>query len=655
IGIGYSKARSLNSGVVYASSSGWGNTGPMCKMSAVDSHLQAFSGFAALNGVEGGPPEMLRYTHIDPSGGALLAAGVLLGLVSKQRYGEGQHVITSHLSMTLLMQSTRLAEVLYTNKAIPRLGSGCTASVPNRCFVTQDGKYIAITVQKASQWVPFCKAIDMQVLESDSHFIDNSSRVANRDLLDGIIEKKIKSLPLRWWLLRFASFNIPSSQLMDSTDILSNTHIRDNHYIVTRDPPHTGKITMGGLPWMFSETPASLDIATSIPGADTSVLKALGFKTINKEQSINTDKDSTKLPLSGIKVIEFCHGYAGPQVGLLLAESGASVTKIEVGDGDWSRALSPSSSSNISVIYDALNRNKIKLQYDKIDNNISAEIGAKIADADIVLSDWNPKTEDTIASIINKYRASKLIELILSYYGEQGDLGSQEGSELTIQAMTGYLRSLGNLTGPPVRVGADIAESAASSMGFLGVLSALYSRSITNKGQSVSVSRLGAIMSLRSLQWAAISKPDEWLGPSYCLAETDPPRYGYKTADGNIFVSMMNLRNTDSFLQMLKELGMTEESERDPVFLAEGKNTIGMGYLTGKYHAFWEKHLQRFSVKEALGIFNRNGATAVEFSELNDLVNHPQIIALGLIEEHNGKRFIRAPWVGHWKKPDVFQ
>ena len=111
-------------------------------------------------------------------------------------------------------------------------------------------------------------------------------------------------------------------------------------------------------------------------------------------------------------------------------------------------------------------------------------------------------------------------------------------------------------------------------------------------------------MSLRSLQWAAVSEPDKWLGPSYCLAETDEPRYGYKTKDKNIFVSMMNLREESSFKMILKDLGIIEELERDDKFIKEGKNTIGMGYLTREYHHVWEKYFINFSSKELLEIFN---------------------------------------------------
>jgi crotonobetainyl-CoA:carnitine CoA-transferase CaiB-like acyl-CoA transferase len=161
-------------------------------------------------------------------------------------------------------------------------------------------------------------------------------------------------------------------------------------------------------------------------------------------------------------------------------------------------------------------------------------------------------------------------------------------------------------------------------------------------------------MSLRSLQWAAVNSPDEWLGPSYCLAETDSSRYGYKTKDKNIFVSMMNLRNEDSFILILKDLGMLDDLQDNKKFIKEGKNTIGMGYLTRDYHHVWEGYFKNFISKELLEIFNKHGATAVEFLELNELISHPQIATLDLIEEYEGKKFLRSPWVGVWPKVDIF-
>lgn len=653
IGIGYSQAKVLNPGIVYGSSSGWGHVGPMRDMSAVDSHLQAFSGFASLNGSPNGSPEMLRYTHIDPSGGTFLAAGVLLGLIGRQRFGVGAHIVTSHLAMTLAMQASRVAETLGTGKAVPRMGSASSASAPNQCFATQDKSYIAVTAQTQSQWSALCDVIGMSELTEDTRFATNIDRVQNQAALAKIIGDKIITKPARWWTIRFAQADVPASPVFDANTLVNNAHIRDNNFLVDVAPDHTGPMMSGGLPWTFSKTPASMAQPTPAPGADTEAVLRDGFGADVESHSGGEASDSSDLPLSGLRVVEFCSGYAGPNVGLLLAEVGASVTKVETPSGDWSKGLAPENASGRGEVFDALNRNKKVVTLDPSNSAHAEQINALVAGADIVLTDWSADTDNALASLVSAATPEKGITLNLSYYGEKGALAGQAGSELTIQAMTGYVRALGTLDGEPVRVGADIAESAATGMGLLGVLAALYHREKTGEGQTVSVSRLGAMMSLRSLQWAAISNPDDWLGPSYCLSETDPPRHGYRTKDNNIFVSMMNLRDEKNFTAMLSELNMLDDVKDDERFIKEGRTTIGMGFLSGQYHGLWEKYLTQVPAQDALEIFNRLGGTAVEFPELNQLMRHPQVEALDLVQTHGERQFLRAPWIGPWSHPEL--
>jgi hypothetical protein len=87
--------------------------------------------------------------------------------------------------------------------------------------------------------------------------------------------------------------------------------------------------------------------------------------------------------------------------------------------------------------------------------------------------------------------------------------------------------------------------------------------------------------------------------------------------------------------------------------MSEGRTTIGMGFLSSEYHGLWERYLTRFKSEKVLDVFNRLGGTAVPFPEINDLVRHPQVNALGLIEQSGGQAFLRAPWRGPWKMPEA--
>ena len=89
IGLGYEMLSQVNPGLVYVSSSSWGDVGPMRDRAALDPHVQAFSGFGSLNGTPGGAPEMLRFVHMDPAGSAVVTGLALLGLLQRERVWPG--------------------------------------------------------------------------------------------------------------------------------------------------------------------------------------------------------------------------------------------------------------------------------------------------------------------------------------------------------------------------------------------------------------------------------------------------------------------------------------------------------------------------------------------------------------------------------------
>lgn len=657
MGIGYPKLSIANPGLVYISSSGWGDAGPMKQLSAVDPHLQAFSGFAALNGAPGGQPEMIRYTHIDPSGATLMAAITVLGLVGRERFGAGTLLKTSHLAMSLCMESSRLAECLATGSPLQRLGSATAASAPNQCFRAQDQKDIAITAETDAQWLGFCEAIQKPELASDERFKTNADRVKNREVLAELLARIIANKPSRWWVVQLTKRKVPFAFSLDFEQISNHRQIVENEYLTTITPKHTGDMFVGGVPWQFSKTPAAIDRNVAEPGSDTAHVIENGFTKPAESRSMKlaAGLPVSRLPLDGVRVIDATQGISGPLLGLLLAEAGAEVIKVEPPEGDWSRRLEPRSASGESALFAALNRNKSLSTVDLEIEAGRAQFQDLISDAAIVLEDWGPgrwKGSTIDPEMVLKANA-RLVWLSLSPFGEKGPMASRPGSELAIQAMTGYLRTLGHLGGAPVRVGADIAGCCTAANAFLAVLAAYFNCLRTGNGQRVAVSQLGTLMSMRTLQWAAMSNPDAWLGNSYCTSETDSPRHGYRTKDAPIFVSMMNLRGQEQFITMMKELGMYEAVKNDERFIKDGRQTVGMGHLARDLQSIWETHLKNFSALEAIEIINRNGGTAVEFSELHQLVDHPQVKALDLVQHLDGVAYLRAPWAAPWPLPTL--
>ncbi|MEE8307377.1 MAG: CoA transferase, partial [Gammaproteobacteria bacterium] len=654
IGLGYEALRQTNPLLIYGSSTGWGDVGPMRDRAALDPHIQAFTGFGSLNGAPNGTPEMARYIHMDPSAATFFTGMVLLGLIERKRFGQGSWVKTSHLASGIAQQMSRAAEGLSTGAPVQRLGSASSASAPNQCFRALDHEYIAVACDNQLQWQGFTRAIRQTELVDDPRFATNVDRVTHREALTEIVGSAIAEKPSRWWIIQFQREGVPHGLSLSFDSLLNHQQIVANDLLVETEPPHMGTMNIGGLPWQFSETPAHIDKRIAIPGEHTDEVMQHGFDPVDDQIAAITDSQLT-LPLQGLKVIDTTQGNSGPFLGLLLAEAGAEVIKVEPPGGDWARQLAPLTATGNSAVFEAYNRNKDGVVLDLDDAKGQADLRVLAGEAAVLLEDWGPGVAarrnldyQTLAKDI-----PGLVFLSLTPFGENGPLRDQPGSELVIQAMTGYLRALGTLGDAPVRVGADIVAACSGAMAFVSVLAALYHRENTGAGQRVAVSELGTMMAIRTHQWAGMTNPDEWLGNSYCTNETDGPHYGYHTKDRAIFMTPSTGLKQDEFFDMLREFGMYEEFSNKPVLMKNWWHSFGIGFEARHAQPLWDKYLSNFTAVEVLEILSKYVVWAVEFSDLLELMDHPQVEALNIVHRHGEQRYVRAPWTTPWGLPDI--
>ena len=655
IGLGYQALSVENPGLVYTSSSSWGDVGPMRDKAALDPHVQAFSGFGGLNGKSGGTPEMLRFVHMDPAGAVVVANLSLLGLLGRERFGQPCHLHTSHFAMGIAMQANRAGETLLANMPIELLGSASSASAPNQCFQMLDGEYIAVACDTQMQWEGLCRGLKATELTKDPRFLSNVDRVENRQVLAQIVGDAIKQKPKRWWVVQFERELVPHGFSMDFEQIQHHQQVVENEFITTLQSGHAGDMFTGSIPWKFSETVAVIDPWLAEPGEHTQHIVEKGFNGECSTFEKKKGEDKFVPPLTGLKVIDATQGYTGPYIGLMLAEAGAEVIKIEPKGLDWSRDLAPRTSTGNSALFESFNRNKESRMIDWTQGDGQDELKNLLSDADIFLEDWGPGVAEDYGCGYDELtkKNPKLVFLALSAYGEKGPFRDRPTSELVIQGMTGYLRLLGNLDEPPVRVGADIVATCSGPIALTGILAALYFREKTGRGQRVATSLLGAMMFLRSHEWAAMTNPDEWLGDSYCTNETDAPHDGYQTKDRPVYMSPSPLLKKEDFLTMVKDLGVHDDLLKKTEYADNWWDTFGMGYLARETKPIWEKYTTQLTAKEVLDIVDKYEVWAVEFADLGALMDHPQVNAIDLVHGVDGKRYVRAPWRAPWELPSL--
>ncbi len=653
IGLGYETLHAKNANLVFGSSSGYGDEGPMKNLAALEPHLQAFSGMSGVTGHRDGDGQLIRFTHLDPTGAVFFCGLLMLGLIERERFGHACWVKTSHLANAIANMNNKVSEVLLANGQVEPLGSGSSTSAPNHCYLCQDNRYIAVSCENQKQWKSFCSATGLEELLEDDRFIKNIDRIAHRDELDEILKSHFQEKPSRWWSLSLTKAGVPNSFDLAFDDLIYHQQIIENDFLVEVDAEHTGPFYVGGLPWNLSVTPAEIDKKIPLPGGSTEEVISKGFES-NQKPIAEQKSDQPEYPLQGIKVLDVTQGYAGPYLTFMLAEAGAEVVKIEPTGGDWSKELSPQTKKGVSALYQSFNRNKEIIELDLSTDEGIKEFENQLSNTDILIEEWAPDSDESKRydySILKESNPS-LIHLSLSAFGHRGPMRNQPGSDLTIQAMCGYLRTLGDVGEEPIRVGADVVSTCTAAMSLIALLSALYHQIQTGKGQKINSSMLGTMMAIKTLQWSGFTDPDSWEG-NFCKNETDGSNYGQRTKDGSIFATPSPALVEDKFYEMITEFGMLDEFKQDDELVQNWWNSFGVGTKASYARPLWDKYLTEMTSEEVLDIFNRYEVWAVEFSEIEKLKDHPQIEYLGMFEKHDDGTYLRAPWKTPWGFPNL--
>ena len=273
-------------------------------------------------------------------------------------------------------------------------------------------------------------------------------------------------------------------------------------------------------------------------------------------------------PLNGIKVIDLTHMLAGPYAGMVIADLGAEVVKIEpLVTGEMTRGLLKTdpnySYKEFGAYFLTLNRNKKSVSLD-----LKSEIGLEIfyelvKSADVVLNNFS-------AGVVKKLKIDfetlnninpKIITCSITGFGETGPHSYRPAYDQIVQAYSGGMSITGPDANTPTRAGIPIGDLGSGLFGVIGILSALLSREKTNKGQHIDMSLLDVQISLLT-----------YMATMQTLSGIDPkpignahfvhvPYNSFTTKDGFVVIAVI----TDAFWEALLDVVNTE-SLRDPRF-----------------------------------------------------------------------------------------
>ena len=227
-----------------------------------------------------------------------------------------------------------------------------------------------------------------------------------------------------------------------------------------------------------------------------------------------------KAPLSGIRVLDLSRVLAGPFCSMILADLGAEIIKVEMpGRGDDTRAYPPNI-NGVSSYFLSINRGKKSIALDLKDENARQALYRITGKCDVVLENFRPGVTKRLGVDYDTLKGynPELVYCSISSFGQTGPYAQWPGYDLIIQGMGGLMGVTGEEGKPPVRIGVAMTDIGTGMYAVIGILSALFSRLITGKGQYVDVSMMdGSVswMTYAAGNYFATGKNPERMGSAH--------------------------------------------------------------------------------------------------------------------------------------------
>ena len=348
-------------------------------------------------------------------------------------------------------------------------------------------------------------------------------------------------------------------------------------------------------------------------------------------------------PLNGVKVIDLTHMLAGPYAGMVLADLGAEVVKVEpLGSGEMTRGLLKNdpnySFKNFGAYFLTLNRNKKSVSID-LKNEKGLEVFYDLVrSADVVLNNFS-------AGVVSKLKIDfenlssinpKIITCSITGFGETGPHSTRPAYDQIVQAYSGGMSITGKDAKSPTRAGIPIGDLGSGLYSVIGILSALYSREKTQKGQHIDLSLLDVQISLLT-----------YMATMQTLSGIDPepignahfvhvPYNSFTTSDGFVVIAVI----TDEFWQSLKSVVNIDS-------LDDSKFDSSIDRL--KNQAFIENELNKVLSTQTsdhwIDKLNKAKVPCAPINKFSDALNDEQVKHRNMIVEveHPDGGFVKMP------------
>ncbi len=257
LGADFETLSRINPRLIYASISGFGQTGPWSQRPGFDLIAQAMGGVISGTGIPGAEPVKSGIPVGDLGAGMFACYGILSAVIGRERTGKGQYIDTSLLDAALALSVWESTEYWATGKSPGPLGTANRMSAPYQAFAGSDG-YFVVGAANQKLWLIFCDAIGRPELKDDPRYANNIDRVQRRGELADELRPTFLTRTAEEWVDLFLSAGVPAGPINDYSVALDNEHVHHRKAVIDIEHPVEGSFKALGFPAKLSHTPAAV-------------------------------------------------------------------------------------------------------------------------------------------------------------------------------------------------------------------------------------------------------------------------------------------------------------------------------------------------------------------------------------------------------------
>lgn len=333
----------------------------------------------------------------------------------------------------------------------------------------------------------------------------------------------------------------------------------------------------------------------------------------------------TEGSLAGVRVIEFCQIAAGPYCGMLLADQGADVIKVEPPAGDGMRQWPPLSGA-YSENFASLNRNKRSVVLDLKRDEHLAVARSLCLRADVVVENFRPGVMkrlglgyDALAT-----HAPHLVYCSISAYGQTGPRANEGGFDVTLQAMAGVMSVTGEPAGPPMKCGVPLTDFAAGLYAAFAIAAGVASVRAGGAGRHIDVPMLGTSLAISALQVSELfgsGRDPVKLGSAH---PRNAPYQAFRCSDGHF---VMAAGTDELYSKTCERLGL-ESLVNDPRFCSTSERARNQAAL----RELIEEVTRRRPAAEWLAQLRAAGVPCAPINTYSQALADPQVTHYGWVQ-----------------------